>query len=93
LVWNDFLEDDEVQTLTKPTCPRCNSKNQVKILYGLIRFEKCDEAKIKKDRDNGKIVMGGCSRNVDSPIWSCKDCHHRWGNEKEEFLKWLNRNG
>ena len=79
--------------MSKVSCPRCNSKNQVKILYGLIRFEQSDEEKIKKDRAEGKIVFGRCSRDLDSPIWRCKDCHHRWGDEKEEFLKWMNRNG
>jgi len=59
----------------------------------LIRFEQCNEEEIKKDRVDGTIVFGGCSRDLDSPIWRCKDCHHRWGNEKEEFLKWVNRNG
>ena len=89
MVWNAFLEDEEVQALTKPTCPRCNSKNQVKILYGLPRFDR----QMEVDKEKGKIVLGGCSIELDSPIWSCKDCHHRWGDQTEEFFKWVNRNG
>ena len=75
--------------MAKPTCPRCNSKNQVKILYGLPRFDE----EMEKDIDEGKIVLGGCSIDWDSPIWRCKDCFHKWGNQNEEFHKGVNQNG
>ena len=43
--------------MTKVSCPRCNSKNQVKILYGLIRFEQSDEEKIKKTGLREKLSL------------------------------------
>jgi transcription elongation factor Elf1 len=55
-------------------CPKCNSTNLAKYLYGLPDFT--DE--LKKQIADKEIVLGGCELSFDNPIYRCNDC-------KEEF--------
>ena len=81
MVWNAFLEDEEVQTLneSKSTCHSCNSKSVAWILWGYPVDMRAIEQKLK-DR---KIVLGGCIVTDHDSKWECNECHHRWGNRDE----------
>jgi len=52
----------------KPTCPQCQSKKVIPIIYGMPTEETFNEA------DAGKFVLGGCCINEESPEWHCTDC-------------------
>lgn len=54
-------------------CPKCGSMNTVKICYGLPTKETIELAEL------GKIALGGCMVDDDSPKHYCKDCHNHWG--------------
>jgi RNA polymerase subunit RPABC4/transcription elongation factor Spt4 len=64
-------------TKTKPMCPKCNSRNLAKFLYGLVRRDTKSDNPIEDE----KIILGGCSREWDSPDWRCNDCAHRWNDD------------
>lgn len=64
----------------KPNCPKCNSKNIAWILWGLP----ADMKSLKKELDQGKIVLGGCLVSNNDPKWECNDCHHRWGERDDD---------
>ncbi len=53
-------------------CPKCNSKNIIPILYGLPVYE----AFLKEQE--GKLKLGGCVIDEESPNWHCKDCGYEW---------------
>jgi hypothetical protein len=52
----------------KKTCPQCQSKNVIPILYGMPSFEAW------KKELKGLIRLGGCELFGDDPQWYCKDC-------------------
>ena len=56
----------------KAVCPNCKSNKVVPIAYGLPGFEMREEA-IK-----GKIHLGGCMIEDDSPDFHCNECEHEW---------------
>ena len=62
-------------TKKKPQCPKCNSKNIAKIIYGYC----IGNGEFLKDIESGKIALGGCTIGVDDPIWCCNDCHTDFG--------------
>ena len=68
-------------------CPKCDSANVAKILYGKPIW--CDELKMKLDC--GEITLGGCIINPDCPIYKCNDCKKTWGRlyDENEMLKKL----
>lgn len=51
-------------------CPVCGSFRIAEILYGLPEFS----AKLKRDLDAGRIILGGCCITNDDPKWQCADC-------------------
>lgn len=51
------------------TCPKCGSKKIARILYGLPDF-----IKIKKEVEEGSIVLGGCCVLPWNPSHRCRDC-------------------
>ena len=55
-------------------CPKCKSKNIASILWGEILLT----AEGKNNRENGKIVLGGCCVSENDPDKECNDCFHRW---------------
>jgi hypothetical protein len=56
----------------KPKCPKCQSEDVARILFGYPSPEMFEGA------DRGDIVLGGCCVEVDDPDWHCKDCEHEW---------------
>ena len=61
---------------TPPTeCPKCHRQRVAAMFYGFPDFT--DE--LKRDLDEGRIVLGGCMVDNFSPKWQCLDCAHLWG--------------
>jgi hypothetical protein len=59
----------------KPPCNACGSKDAALIVYGLTDLDE----KMKGMIDLGKITLGGCMVDKDSPKWVCNDCRHKYG--------------
>lgn len=57
-------------------CPKCGSKNSVRIIYGLPSYELMEEAR------QGKVQLGGCIVMEGCPEYFCKDCEHKWNREQ-----------
>jgi hypothetical protein len=55
-------------------CLKCNSDNLAKYHYGLPNFT--DE--LKKQIDDGKIILGGCELSIDNPSYCCNDCKYEF---------------
>jgi formate-dependent nitrite reductase cytochrome c552 subunit len=62
----------------KQACPNCSSPKVRRIIYGLPTGELLKEAK------KGKILLGGCCIELNSPDRQCKDCGHTW---QDNFTK------
>jgi predicted RNA-binding Zn-ribbon protein involved in translation (DUF1610 family) len=58
----------------KYICPECKEKAGVDIVYGYPTDETF------KSAHEGKLVLGGCVRNVDisNPAYRCKKCGYEW---------------
>lgn len=61
---------------TKLNCPFCSSQNVAEILYGLPDF---GSKKLQKELESGRIVLGGCVIDKNSPLYLCNDCGKKWG--------------
>jgi len=72
------MEDEEVQALNKPTCPKCKSNNVAQIFWGYANIESMEESLEKKE-----IVLGGCMVTDNDPEWECNDCGNRWGHRDD----------
>ena len=59
----------------KLPCNECGSTDVVLILYGLADLDE----EMKSMIDEGKITLGGCMVDKDSPKWVCNDCKHKYG--------------
>lgn len=57
-------------------CPKCGSKNSVKIVYGMPSFKLFQEA------EAGKVKLGGCCIIEGGPEYYCKDCKNEWNREQ-----------
>lgn len=57
-------------------CPKCGSKNSVKIIYGFPDNEAFEKAQA------GKIKLGGCILFEGNPEYYCRDCEYEWSREK-----------
>lgn len=57
-------------------CPKCGSKNSVKIVYGMPSYELFQEA------EAGKVKLGGCVIIEGNPEYFCKDCEYEWNREQ-----------
>ena len=53
-------------------CPKCDSEDIAKILYGLPAFD----SKLEKDLKSGKVVLGGCE--LDEKCWHCNKCKNEF---------------
>lgn len=53
-------------------CPKCGSTRVVPYLYGMPSAEAWEEEK------RGRLVLGGCCINEDSPDFHCKICGNDW---------------
>lgn len=56
-------------------CPKCNSKNVGKYLYGLPDYNE----KLQKKMDKGKIIIAGCCIDGGEPLYHCNECQLDWG--------------
>ena len=55
----------------KPSiCPVCGSRQVANIIYGLVNFTPT----LSKEIEKGKIVLGGCIKLKDAPLWECPRC-------------------
>jgi hypothetical protein len=74
--WHEIVEEINAgkKQTTKPSCPKCGAKRVAHIMYGLPHY--CDE--LKADLETGRIVLGGCVVEGDSPTWHCNQCAHGW---------------
>ena len=52
-------------------CPECGSIRIANILYGLPVFS----SQLRKEKEEGKIVLGGCCVSNDDPSWQCVNCN------------------
>lgn len=57
-------------------CPKCGSKDSVKILYGYPNGEA-----IMLEAE-GKMKLGGCLITDINPEYFCKDCENEWDREE-----------
>jgi hypothetical protein len=57
-----------------PECIFCNSENVAVILYGVTCYSEDLEIAINAR----KIVIGGSSKDYNSPRWHCNDCGKDW---------------
>jgi hypothetical protein len=64
----------KMKSTKKNMCPKCNSRNFAKILFGFPKFSK----KLEKDLKSGKIFLGGCCIFDDSPQFHCNKCSNEW---------------
>ena len=82
MVWNAFLEDEKVQTLTetKPSCPECKSNSAAWLFYGYPT----DIDWYLKAIDEKEIVGMGCIVTDHDPKWECTDCCWQWGTREED---------
>ena len=82
MVWNAFMEDEEVQTLieTKPSCPECKGNNDALLFYGYH----ADMDWYLKAIDEKEIVGMGCIVADHDPKWECPDCNWQWGTREED---------
>jgi hypothetical protein len=62
--------------ITYKKCPKCGSKNSVKIVYGMPNYELFLEA------EAGKVKLGGCVIVEGTPEYFCKDCCNEWNREQ-----------
>ena len=52
--------------------PNCDSRNIVPIIYRMPGWE------LQEKEMKGKIQLGGCCLEEDSPDRHCDDCEHQW---------------
>ena len=64
----------EKQSLDSPVCPKCNSTNVAKYLWGLRLLDD----QLERDIEEGRVILGGCVVSVDDPKFHCNDCKHDW---------------
>lgn len=59
-----------------PMCPRCQSREVVRIGYGLPTPETVEPflAAVYNDA----VIPGGCVTRDDSPEWHCHACGNEW---------------
>jgi len=51
-------------------CPQCGSWRIAEILYGMPPMD----ARLERDLEAGRIVLGGCVITDHDPTWQCVDC-------------------
>lgn len=54
----------------KTTCPKCNSTDTCRIIYGLPAYT--DE--LQRDLKAGKVRLGGCAITDSDPSCHCNNC-------------------
>lgn len=67
---------EEVMSLgsrKRPICPRCGSKDVLRIVYGLPGPELMERA------EKGLVKLGGCCVDGNDPEWYCRKCSSEFG--------------
>lgn len=54
-------------------CRACGSKRIATILYG----EPAMDEQVRREIEEGRLVIGGCCITDDDPMWQCSDCGTR----------------
>lgn len=62
--------------ITYKKCPKCGSKNSVKIVYGMPNY------KLFQEVESGKVKLSGCGIIDGNPEYFCKNCEHEWNREQ-----------
>ena len=60
-------------------CPKCNSSNIIKILYGEPTYEHYLES------EKGNLILKGCCMpaDIDIPKYHCKDCGYEYNTKRK----------
>ena len=61
---------EQAGIVMKCKCPKCQSENVARILYGLPVMD----SELEKAMESGKIVLGGCTIIEDDPSYRCDNC-------------------
>lgn len=65
-------QEKRMEAARKPKkCPTCRKGPVATILYGLPAFDE----DMKRQMDEGEIILGGCCITMDDPAWECTQCH------------------
>ena len=56
-------------------CPVCGSGGVGRYFYGMPDFAPA----MVEERDEGLLILAGCSSRGSDPIWRCRACGHEWG--------------
>lgn len=57
-------------------CPKCESKNTLKIIFGLPTPEAFQK------EEAGEIKLGGCCIMIGGPEYYCNVCQHEWNKDE-----------
>lgn len=63
-------------------CPRCQSNDVGKWVYGLVDNNMEDSSFVSEIR-KGKVHLGGCTITTGSPMYHCNACGFDWGGSYE----------
>jgi hypothetical protein len=55
-------------------CPRCDSKEIARILWGMPAFDE----DLERALDEGNVVLGGCLISEADPNRHCLACEYEW---------------
>ena len=64
----------EKQSSDSPVCPKCNSTNVAKYLWGLRLLDD----QLERDIEEGRVILRGCVVCVDDSKFHCNDCNYDW---------------
>ena len=67
-------------------CPRCQSNDVGKWVYGLVDNNMEDSSFVSEIR-KGKVHLGGCAVSSDSSMYHYNVCGSDWGDSYEMFNK------
>ena len=59
-------------------CPKCESNMIIDIIYGYPGSDLVEE------QEKGKVELGGCIIEPESPTYKCKSCDHAFSNFEDE---------
>ena len=59
-------------------CPKCDSLDVLEIIYGTPSRD------LLLDEEKGKVILGGCSIDENSPSLHCQDCKHEWSKSADD---------
>lgn len=61
--------------MNNPVCPKCNSSNVAKIMYGYPAFDE----EFEKEVAEGRVFLGGCCIEDKMPEYHCNACGKEFG--------------